>query len=127
MDFVIHFNLIHILLFFVYGAIFGSFLNLLIHRLPKKENIFLPASHCPECNTHLKWYHNIPIVSYLVLDGKCSYCKTKIPKRYLLVEVLNATGYMFICMFNGFIFSSTLLCILYSIFLYFVFVKHDNT
>lgn len=74
----------------IFGAVIGSFLNVLISRLPKGESIVTPRSHCPSCNTTIAWYYNIPIFSYIFLNGKCAYCKTKIPLRYLIVELLCA-------------------------------------
>jgi len=74
----------------IFGLVFGSFLNVLISRIPKEENIAFPASHCPKCNTPLKIYHNIPLFSWLFLGGKCAFCKDKISIQYPIVEVLNA-------------------------------------
>ena len=59
---------------FVIGSVFGSFFNVCIYRLPKNESILYPPSHCPVCNTKLKAYDNIPLLSYLILKGKCRYC-----------------------------------------------------
>ncbi len=77
----------------VIGLVFGSFLNVLISRIPKNENVAFPASHCPNCNTPLKIYHNIPLFSWLFLRGKCSFCKEKISIQYPLVELF--TGIVF--------------------------------
>ncbi len=74
----------------LFGLIFGSFLNVLIARIPKDENVAFPASHCPKCNTPLKAYHNIPLFSWLFLRGKCAFCKEKISIQYPIVELLNA-------------------------------------
>ncbi|AEE14703.1 Prepilin peptidase [Thermodesulfobium narugense DSM 14796] len=70
------------------GAVFGSFLNMLIYRLPREQSILSPPSRCPKCGSFLKWYMNIPILSYIFLGGKCFYCKETIPIRYLIVEIL---------------------------------------
>jgi leader peptidase (prepilin peptidase)/N-methyltransferase len=72
------------------GAAIGSFLNVCILRLPAGESLVLPASHCPKCNYSLKFYDNIPIVSYLVLRGKCRNCQVAISLQYPLVELLTA-------------------------------------
>ncbi|HKJ64907.1 MAG TPA: prepilin peptidase [Desulfopila sp.] len=73
------------------GAVVGSFLNVVILRLPKEDgSIIFPASHCPSCSTPLRWYENIPILSYLFLRGKCGHCKTKISLQYPVVELLMA-------------------------------------
>jgi leader peptidase (prepilin peptidase)/N-methyltransferase len=72
------------------GAAIGSFLNVCILRLPAGESLVLPASHCPKCNYSLKFYDNIPIVSYLVLRGKCRNCRAAISLQYPLVELMTA-------------------------------------
>jgi len=75
---------------FIMGAIIGSFLNVCIYRLPKNESIISPPSHCPKCGKPIPWHDNVPIVSYLMLMGRCRFCKAKIHWRYPLVEVLTA-------------------------------------
>ncbi len=69
------------------GAGVGSFLNVLIHRVPRAESIVKPGSHCPVCNRAIKPWNNIPLLSWLLLGGRCPDCKTKIPIRYFLVEL----------------------------------------
>lgn len=78
---------------FLTGLAIGSFLNVLIVRIPKGENIAFPPSHCPKCGNALKWWHNIPILSWLILQGKCAYCKSPISRIYPIVELL--TGLIF--------------------------------
>lgn len=80
----------YIVLFALLGLVIGSFLNVVIFRLPKDENIAFPASHCTSCNKPLKWWHNIPLISYIFLGGKCYYCKEKISLQYPLVEFSSA-------------------------------------
>jgi leader peptidase (prepilin peptidase)/N-methyltransferase len=70
----------------IFGALVGSFLNVCIIRLPKGESIIIPGSHCPQCNHPIKFYDNIPLISYLLLGGKCRYCKRSISAQYPLVE-----------------------------------------
>ena len=77
----------------IFGLLIGSFLNVLIIRIPKDESVVFPASHCVSCGKNLKWYHNIPLFSYLFLGGKCAYCKSKISIQYPLVEF--ATAFLF--------------------------------
>jgi leader peptidase (prepilin peptidase)/N-methyltransferase len=72
------------------GAVFGSFLNVVVHRLPRHESLVTPASHCPKCGTPVKPYDNIPILSWLMLRGHCRGCGAGISVRYPLVEALTA-------------------------------------
>ena len=82
------FTLLFALLF---GAIIGSFLNVVIHRLPLENgSIVFPASHCPQCQNPLSWYENIPLISYLILRGKCRHCHQEISLQYPLVELCMA-------------------------------------
>ncbi len=74
---------------FIFGAVVGSFLNVCICRMPKDESVVSPPSHCPVCNYQIRWYDNIPIVSYLFLRGKCRGCHTGISIQYPLVELIN--------------------------------------
>ena len=71
------------------GLCVGSFLNVVIYRVPLKMSVAFPASHCPDCNYSLKWYDNIPVLSYLILGGKCRNCKKHISFRYTAVEISN--------------------------------------
>jgi leader peptidase (prepilin peptidase)/N-methyltransferase len=68
---------------FAIGAIVGSFLNVVIHRYPREESIIFPGSHCPQCNAVIRWYDNIPILSFLLLRGRCRACGARIALRYL--------------------------------------------
>ncbi len=76
----------------ILGAVVGSFLNVCIFRLPKEESIVWPGSHCPHCKKPIKSYDNIPLVSYLLLNGRCRYCEKSISIQYPLVEVITALG-----------------------------------
>ena len=71
------------------GLCVGSFLNVVIYRVPNGMSIAMPPSHCPKCGYKLKWYDNIPVLSYLILGGKCRSCKEPISPRYTIVELLN--------------------------------------
>ncbi len=82
---------------FIFGAMIGSFLNVVIYRIPKNESIVFPASKCQSCQTSLKWYHNIPIFSWVFLGGKCAFCKEKISAQYPIVEFL--TGVIFVALY----------------------------
>ena len=79
------------LIVFLIGLVFGSFLNVLIHRLPLSISLFKPlGSACPHCSYEIKWFENIPVLSYLFLKGKCSNCSESISKTYPLVEIITA-------------------------------------
>jgi leader peptidase (prepilin peptidase)/N-methyltransferase len=85
---------------FLFGLAFGSFLNVVIYRLPRGKSVVAPRSACPGCGTAIAAYDNIPVVSWLVLRGRCRHCQTRISPRYLLVELLN--GILFLAMFLEF-------------------------
>ena len=74
---------------FLFGLVFGSFGNVVIWRLPRGESLSHPASHCPKCDTPIKWYDNVPLVSWLALLGRCRQCSNPISPRYPLVELLS--------------------------------------
>ena len=78
------------LLTFVFGAIVGSFLNVCIARIPNDESVIHPPSHCPRCNARIRFYDNIPLISYVVLLGRCRACGERISPRYFAVELLMA-------------------------------------
>lgn len=75
---------------FILGLIFGSFLNVCISRLPRRKSIVHPASHCPECSVNIRWYDNLPLLSWLLLRGRCRDCSRPIPWRYPAVELATA-------------------------------------
>ncbi len=73
---------------FVLGAALGSFANVLIHRLPRRESVVVPSSHCPRCGAPIRPWDNVPVLSYLLLRGRCRYCLEPIAPRYLIVEIV---------------------------------------
>lgn len=79
-----------------FGAVFGSFLNVCIYRWPRGESLWLPGSHCPHCGSGIRWYDNVPVLSYFVLRGKCRVCGGRISPRYPLVESLTAFFSLFL-------------------------------
>ena len=76
-------------LVFVFGALFGSFLNVVIYRIPRGESVVFPASHCPRCGTNLKPWHNVPILSWLFLRGRCAFCGVPISAQYPIIELIS--------------------------------------
>ena len=83
---------------FIFGIIFGSFLNVVILRIPKDKSIVFGASHCISCSTPLKPWHNIPLFSWIFLRGKCSFCKSKISIQYPIIELIS--GLIFLTLAN---------------------------
>ena len=81
---------------FILGTLFGSFANVCIYRLPQRLSIIFPGSHCPACQEALRPWHNIPLLSYLLLVGQCARCKTAISLRYPLIELSNGLLYIFL-------------------------------
>jgi len=77
-------------LFALAGLVVGSFLNVCIHRLPRRESLLWPASHCPACSRPLAWFENIPVVSWLVLRGRCRVCRAQISMMYQAIELTTA-------------------------------------
>ena len=82
---------------FWFGACIASFLNVVIWRAPRGESIVSPPSHCPKCSSPIRWWQNIPILSWLALRGRCAACKAPISPRYILVELLG--GLLFLAVF----------------------------
>jgi len=86
--------MIELILVFVFGIVFGSFLNVVILRIPRDESIVFVPSHCYTCNNKLKPWHNIPLFSWIFLRGKCAYCDAKISRQYPIIELIS--GIMFV-------------------------------
>lgn len=81
---------------FVFGLVFGSFANVVIYRLPKGKSIVSPGSRCPTCNKDILWYDNIPLISYIILRGRCRFCNQHISARYCLVEFVSGLLFLLI-------------------------------
>ncbi|MFQ5582936.1 MAG: prepilin peptidase [Calditrichia bacterium] len=103
---------------FIFGAIFGSFLNVCIYHIPRKISLLRPPSSCPNCGEQIPFYFNIPIISYIVLRGKCFSCRAVIPLRYPAVETL--TAILTLLTYLQFGFGGEF--IFYTIFIYFLIV-----
>src|ERR1051325_4720754 len=105
----------------VFGAVIGSFLNVVIHRVPLEESIVFPNSRCPSCGAVIAFYDNIPILSYAMLRAKCRHCKEHISFRYPAVELLTAALFVGVARHDGFsaalpfdlIFASALLALVF--------------
>lgn len=104
---ILYFTYVCVLIF---GVLFGSFLNVLIYRIPKKEEFVKTSSHCMTCNHKLAWYDNIPIFSWLSLRGRCRYCKTKLSAQYPVIEAANGLMWLAIFFINGISIETLLIC-----------------
>ncbi|MFH1259851.1 MAG: prepilin peptidase, partial [Elusimicrobiota bacterium] len=92
--------LVNIFIFFI-GTVFGSFLNVCIRRLPKEESIVFPASHCPKCMAPIRPTDNVPIISFLLLKGRCRGCRENIALQYPLVEFITGIAFFAAYYVNG--------------------------
>ncbi len=116
----------YILLSIVLGGIWGSFANVCIHRLPKEQSVVKGRSYCPNCKKEIKWFDNIPIISFIFLGAKCRNCKEKIKLIYFIVEILSVSSFFVIYYFFG-LTTTTLLLMILSIFfiiIFFIDLKH---
>ncbi len=122
--------MLYLILLFIFGTVIGSFLNLCIHRLPKGQSIIKPRSHCPACNHELQPWELIPILSYLLVRGKCRHCGQPISLRYPLVELL--TGLLFVAValkfspftfYIEYLFTMVFVCLL--ILVFFIDLEHQ--
>lgn len=102
------------ILIFMFGIVIGSFLNVCIYRIPKKEDIVKIRSHCMSCGYQLKWYDLIPLFSYLFLKGRCRKCKEQLSVQYPLIELLNGVLYCVTWAVYGFSMETLLYALLFS-------------
>ncbi|MDP1785084.1 MAG: prepilin peptidase [Sulfuricurvum sp.] len=105
------------ILVFILGAAIGSFLNVLIVRTPRDENVSFPASHCMSCDTPLRAWHNVPILSWLYLRGKCAFCGVKISAQYPIVETLTGLVFLFTALKLGISFQAFGIAMVFSLLL----------
>ncbi len=102
---------------FVLGLVIGSFLNVCIYRIPRNEEIVYTPSHCMTCGRSVKWYDLFPVVSYLILGGKCRHCKTKLSKQYPIIELSNGAAYLGIFYYLGLTWEALAMSVLFSVLL----------
>ncbi len=105
---------INVVLIFILGLIVGSFSNVCIYRIPRNESMIYPASHCPKCRSSIRPIDNIPLLSYILLKGKCHNCGSKISIQYPVVEFLTGIIYIFIFLIYGLTLQSLIYIILSS-------------
>ncbi|NIM99724.1 MAG: prepilin peptidase [candidate division Zixibacteria bacterium] len=108
------------------GLVLGSFLNVCIYRIPKKESIFLPSSSCPKCGAKIRFYDNIPLLSYVILRGRCRDCKAGISLQYPLIEFLTSALLVLAYLRFGLTwdFAARGILILFMIVTFFIDLKH---
>ena len=111
---------------FVLGLLIGSFLNVCIYRLPRGESILWPSSHCPKCGKPVGAMGNVPLLSFLLLRGRCRYCRERISWRYPLVELSNALGYLLIVEMFGYRPSSLVYAVFFSALLVVTCIDFDH-
>ncbi len=104
-------NIVLYIVVFLYGIVIGSFVNVCICRIPRKESVVKVRSHCENCGYQLKWYDLIPVFSYLCLGGKCRKCRTQISAQHLVIEVLNGGLYILIFFICGLKVETLLYCL----------------
>ncbi|MBI4358527.1 MAG: prepilin peptidase [Candidatus Omnitrophica bacterium] len=102
---------------FVLGTIFGSFFNVCIHRFPREESILWPSSRCPACQKPIAWYDNIPLLSALLLKGRCRHCDVVIAPRYFVVELVTGFFYLWIWFYFGLTTKALVCVVLFSLLL----------
>ena len=110
----------------IMGALWGSFANVCIYRLPIEKGVVSGRSYCTKCKKKISWYDNIPIISYLLINGKCRNCKKKISLQYPLVELLSVFSFVIVYLFYGITLTTLLLIILSLAFIiiFFIDAKH---
>jgi len=114
------------ILIFILGLIVGSFSNVCIYRIPRNESIIYPASHCPKCNSPIKPIDNIPLLSDILLKGRCRNCKSKISIQYPIVELLTGLIYLIISLIYGLSVQTLIYIILSSALIIIAFIDLDQ-
>ena len=114
------------LLSIILGGIWGSFANVCIHRIPLNQSVAVKRSYCPNCGKTIKWFDNIPLISFILLRGKCRVCNKKISSQYFLVELLSVLSFLLIYYLFGISITSLLFAILsiFFIIIFFIDLKH---
>ena len=114
------------LAFIIFGSLWGSFANVCIYRLPENKNVITGRSSCPNCKNKIPWYDNIPLLSFILLMGKCRLCKKPIDLQYFIVELISAISFVSIYYFFGLTLAALLLLILsiFFIIIFFIDLKH---
>jgi len=117
---------VYYLAFIIFGSLWGSFANVCIYRLPENKNVITGRSSCPNCKNKIPWYDNIPLLSFILLMGKCRLCKKQIDLQYFIVELVSVISFVSIYYFFGLTLAALLLLILsiFFIIIFFIDLKH---
>src|SRR5664280_1979087 len=99
------------ILAFLFGLLVGSFLNVCIHRWPRGRSVVRPRSHCVRCRKTIAWYDNIPVLSYLLLRGRCRHCGRRISLRYPAVELLTGLAFFYFALTLGATLAAAKMCV----------------
>lgn len=111
---------------FVFGLIIGSFLNVVIHRLPSGESLNAPPSRCPGCEQRIRWYDNLPVLSWIILGGKCRSCRSAISIRYPLVELATGVAFVAAYLYAGATIPGLMLAAIISLVIALIFIDLDT-
>jgi leader peptidase (prepilin peptidase)/N-methyltransferase len=111
---------------FILGALIGSFLNVCIYRIPAGLSIVHPGSRCPYCETPIRWYQNIPLLSWLALRGHCAHCKASVSWRYPLIEASSGGLFLLVFLFFGLSWSTLIFWVFVSLLLVVTFIDLDH-
>jgi leader peptidase (prepilin peptidase)/N-methyltransferase len=117
---------LHLVYVFVFGLVFGSFFNVCIYRIPKEESIVFPGSHCPKCGKKIKWYDNIPLISYVILKGRCRACQKPISFRYFFVELITGVSFSLVFYIHRYNWATLAYIILTGMLIIITFTDLDN-
>lgn len=116
----------NIIILVALSILFGSFYNAIIYRIPRQLSFVFPSSSCPQCKVQIKWFDNIPILSFLILRAQCRYCKKNIPFRYLLVEILSPLLMVLIIFYNESLIQIIIDYVFFSFLLIIFFIDLDH-
>jgi leader peptidase (prepilin peptidase)/N-methyltransferase len=110
----------------LFGLVIGSFLNVVIYRLPRHESLVRPGSHCPGCGNAIRWYDNVPVASWLILHGKCRDCDQRISPRYIAVEAMTGAAFALAMWRFGFHWEVLLAWFFLAILIAVAFIDYDH-